>query len=1015
MDYAWCIGSDDWVPTQSDLTGTGGFFDENINRLQWNRSTCSTPAPLVPDATPFTFGLEMGLTNELPFSDGFSYASCDLDSLFGHESASVNWDSGCSSESSWLPNQSMSSPSSSDYFATLPPELEALLPTANPSLGGGSAAADSPALHFWGSDDLPASSLSSPTVDMAQYEISDSEAQTFLGWQWQKSSTRWVDEGVSSEVCHFPEAIKVSERTKVFYVERVTGLPSQFPIPRDATAFLINITHIPNLDPETTVDALLKDQDAHSWSGSTGSRSKVDAYVLGIFFGCADPEARIACRRAKPRCCGAYSCESLASEFINVERRELDPNSRDRLVEAQLRMREIQDSSRVGQVLSFIKSISDWRCGAVDSTTNRICSGGKAVPKKLAQRRRNKDYILVCSHRDMIQCPTGHRTLEIPDHIDQELFLKGASGEKLVDDEDQDNECCKVSSARQGKKGKCVCPFNHLKEGRPFEAKVIHLPCSAESFVFIPHEDKHPELARMCIVIPDHRHPHLHPVPPLLKVPHAVAAKYKECVRKFGLGATVAKVEKALSTKEILGGSTPSLYHLGLVSRDTKTRLINEVKSEPGNQARHENQSVETYIAEQKARSDEHRYIHVSEREGRTAFLGIKHGLINHIHKVRTLDCDTTFKPVAGKTNIYEINGWMPGINKEVTLGRVWMKFHDRQSFQFVWEELISLVKRLTKQRLAFVALHRGGTLLGFNSDMEPAPLLGMADALLPTIDIPSAVEKFEDAVGLVKGNVRICYSHVKRGIPDVSHLPLEDQDRILNFMYMKTPEEVEEFKIWIRTLPDPNGVLLRWWEHKEMHEWLLPCVIECLSDIDPNVWHVMEATTNFGEAQHAANNIQTGIGMGLVESFMQYEALDTRRAAEIEVMLQSGNLHNPRNEVSHRYSSRNARHVHATEKAKQARAADDDLQAAEKAFADAQANLKLKRAESKGNSSGRVRTPRVRKSPATKSGAIYIRCHVYRRAPLLTHTQTLMVLPRIAVANPQRLKVCFLVRRNPT
>ncbi|KAJ6603872.1 hypothetical protein B0H10DRAFT_1957613 [Mycena sp. CBHHK59/15] len=322
----------------------------------------------------------------------------------------------------------------------------------------------------------------------------------------------------------------------------------------------------------------------------------------------------------------------------------------------------------------------------------------------------------------------------------------------------------------------------------------IHLPCEAGLFVFIPHEDKHPELARMCIVIPDHKHPHRHPVPPLLKVPHAVAEKYKQCVRKLGLGATVAKVEKALSTKEILGGLTPSLYHLGLVSRDTKIKLINKVKSEPGNQTRHENQTIETYISEQKARPDEDRYIHVSEREGRTAIFGIKHGLINHIHKVRTLDCDTTFKPVAGKTNLYEINGWMPGINKEVTLGRVWMKLHDRRSFQFIWEELLSLVKRLTNQKLGFVALHRGGTLLGINADMEAAPLLGMADALLPTIDIPSVVEEVKDAVGVVKRNVRICYSHVKRGIPDVSHLPRDDQDRIHNFMYMETPEDVEEF-----------------------------------------------------------------------------------------------------------------------------------------------------------------------------------------------------------------------------
>jgi hypothetical protein len=59
----------------------------------------------------------------------------------------------------------------------------------------------------------------------------------------------------------------------------------------------------------------------------------------------------------------------------------------------------------------------------------------------------------------------------------------------------------------------------------------------------------------------------------------------------------------------------------------------------------------------------------------------------------------------------------------------------DRRSFQFVWEELLSLVKRLTNQRLGFVALHRGGTLLGINADMEAAPLLGIADAFLPTID----------------------------------------------------------------------------------------------------------------------------------------------------------------------------------------------------------------------------------------------------------------------------------------
>ncbi|KAJ7289902.1 hypothetical protein C8J57DRAFT_1214220 [Mycena rebaudengoi] len=208
------------------------------------------------------------------------------------------------------------------FFAALDPSL---------ALRSVSVAADSPPPHLWGSDDLGPNN-------------------NFVGWEWQKSSTRWLDEGVSSEVCHCPHAINVSDRTKVFHVERVTGLPSGFPIPREATAFLINVTHIPNLDPDTTIDALLKDQDVHSLTGSTGSRAKVDVYLRGIFFGCANPEARIACRRSKPKCCGAFACESLSSEFTNIERRELDPNSRDRLVEAQLRTREMQDSSQIYQV-----------------------------------------------------------------------------------------------------------------------------------------------------------------------------------------------------------------------------------------------------------------------------------------------------------------------------------------------------------------------------------------------------------------------------------------------------------------------------------------------------------------------------------------------------------------------------------------------------------------------------------------------------------------------------------------
>jgi hypothetical protein len=62
--------------------------------------------------------------------------------------------------------------------------------------------------------------------------------------------------------------------------------------------------------------------------------------------------------------------------------------------------------------------------------------------------------------------------------------------------------------------------------------------------------------------------------------------------------------------------------------------------------------------------------------------------------------------------------------------------------------------------------------------------------------------------------------------------------------------------------------MMLGWWDHKLMHRWLLPGIIQCLSNIPVEQWNTMEATTNLGEAQHAWNNTQTGISMGVIESF---------------------------------------------------------------------------------------------------------------------------------------------------
>ncbi|KAJ7612019.1 hypothetical protein DFH06DRAFT_1147371 [Mycena polygramma] len=186
-----------------------------------------------------------------------------------------------------------------------------------------------------------------------------------------------------------------------------------------------------------------------------------------------------------------------------------------------------------------------------------------------------------------------------------------------------------------------------------------------------------------------------------------------------------------------------------------------------------------------------------------------------------------------------------------------------------------------------------------------------------------------------------------------VLELTLSDSDRkhIFDFKYAKTPEEVESFKAWIPTVPDPQGELklrmLGWWDQKLMHRWLLPGLIQCLSKIPLEQWNTMEPTTNLGEAQHAWNNAQTGISMGIIESF--------KKAAEIEIRMATAISRNSQSEVSQRYASRTARQSRKADKVRTARAFDANVATLQQELSETKDELKAARSDAKSNSSGRV------------------------------------------------------------
>ncbi|KAJ7082753.1 hypothetical protein B0H15DRAFT_932659 [Mycena belliarum] len=813
--------------------------------------------------------------------------------------------------------------------------------------------------------------ISGPEHDLAG-EAPDMDSR--LGWAWKPSGLKWLDDDVTSEVVEFPAGINLTDKQKVYAVHRVKGCPSQFPFYRKRTAFLVDFTTMHDLPADATVDQLIRSQDSHSYGGSTGSRNGVDAKLPGSFFGLSGEE-KISCRRATPSCSGVVACESLDPVFLNEERRELDPEPAAKLVAATLRTREMQDDTDVGRTLAFYHSLQRWHCNGVRADGER-CDGSISV-RKLRMPDRGKNHILLCSKReDALMASSFHSQARILDHVPEDLLLRAMSGEPIHDAPDTEDKCPRVVSGRTGGKGKAQCPFNHHKGGLPYIAKVRTVSCSAKMHIFCPSESLHPELARMAVVVPSPASGHTHPPPPANKCTPAVAERYRECVRRIGLGATVAKVENAETTKALLDGKTPGLFHPGLISRDTKTRLVQQVKAElngvPGDATgKTTRQQVASYLSEQETLSDEKRFLHSSiSRDGKRIIFGAHHKLLCFIHHLRTLDCDTTFKPVAGEMQIFEINGWLAGIKESITVLRVWMEVHDRAAYKAVWEEILRLVLKLTRKQLKFKGLHKGGKVLGLNSDMEAAPLLGLADAFAPTVDIESH---------LLLYILRLCYTHYNRGVPELLHLSPADRKRISDVRYLKTPEEVEVFKVWIPTLPDPQGVIKRmpilplpwytplalnhglgWWDHKLMHRWLLPGFIHCLSKIPLEQWNTMEATTNLGEAQHAWNNSQTGISMGIIESFRKYEELDIRRAQEIEGRMSTGLSRNSGNEVTDRFADRTARRTRALDKGKRAHVADATVVSVQAELSETKEELKAARADAKAERSdeatGRVR-----------------------------------------------------------
>jgi hypothetical protein len=55
---------------------------------------------------------------------------------------------------------------------------------------------------------------------------------------------------------------------------------------------------------------------------------------------------------------------------------------------------------------------------------------------------------------------------------------------------------------------------------------------------------------------------------------------------------------------------------------------------------------------------------------------------------------------------------------------------------------------------------------------------------------------------------VPVLVLNVHRGISEAPHLSNNDHDRIQGFVHLESSQAVEDFKVWIANLPDPDGAI---------------------------------------------------------------------------------------------------------------------------------------------------------------------------------------------------------------
>ncbi|KAJ6550772.1 hypothetical protein DFH09DRAFT_1086398 [Mycena vulgaris] len=694
-------------------------------------------------------------------------------------------------------------------------------------------------------------------------DLSDADSDTRGALQ--ESDTVWLDSHVSSMVGVFRASFTSDARTYVDHMEYLTEIPSVLPVPTayvfDLSAAKFNLVDSTHLIP---VDGLVKSKVNDSWTGNSGTGDPaVDVtFVLG--------EPKMACRRSRTNCKGCHVCSAVDPVLMEGDQYELSVTSWDAIFDAQRETRTTEGETPDQRATAYFP----YR----HHVLQRIATVGfvAADPSSKRSHRGRAVGIIISSH-----VMVGHWNLQspisthvIPDNVDETLLEKLFANKPLANDKSVDTKPC----------SRIVHP--HIGGKLRFCGEVTPTSSMVALLLIVLSPPFHPEGVA-----------HNHPIPPL-KLSYGSNQTYRECAAAVGLiGSTVAKVDNGInffdssilsptdnpaasSTQLLLHGQIPGQFTPALQESRLKRDIIREEKKKiypaglgiPG--------ASQLYHKDLTKPIDE-RYIYRFQHTpgGGLIIFTCFTALLTLLDDtgVKAFEDDTTFKRIQGNLNEWEVVIFYSAPERAITPARAYINRSDTKFFELLFDMIREIKIETTGRDIGFARFMPDGNLLVMNADMEAAQALGAVQSVMKT-NLPSfsGITTLDPHL-FPTFFIKFCGSHATRW-----EIPIPTWRLNANCFY-------------ISPLQASN-----WWAHREMDDWVIPCLVKSQSNILPEHWDGTLVTTNTGETQPYWTNSLTGIQLTLVNGIESACQIDWNVVNEVRTSTTSDILGNSNNEMFH-------------------------------------------------------------------------------------------------------------------